>query len=105
MKLHFYFVKKYPWENGLNIEYVAIEADEKPKTYVVREQPHGIFVNRISKEEIGSVVNGYRVALLERDDETAKKIFKEYYNVLISGKEKEIDDYKNIIKAINEWEG
>lgn len=105
MKLHFYFIEK-PWRREPHIKYVSAEVEEKPKTYIVKERIRGFYESRISKCKIGIMLTGYKekVILLERDDEKAKRIFTEYYNLLISCREKEISDYKGIIKMIDAWE-
>lgn len=105
MKLHFYLLEE-PWNAEPYIRHEEVEAEEKPKTYTLKERPENIYVRRIEKWKIGCMLTdfGKKVILLERDDDKAKQIFIEHFNSLIDNIEKRIAEYTKIIKTISEWE-
>lgn len=104
MKLHFYFIEQ-PWNGTPYIRYESVEAEERPKTYILKERPNGIYVSRIAKEKIGTMLTEYRkkLILLEQDDEKAKEIFFEYCKTIIRKCENEISDSNNMLKIISDW--
>jgi len=104
MKLHFYLIEK-PWENNPYIKYDVVEAEEKPKAYIINSSLKGICMDRILKSEVGVVLThlGVKVVLCERDDEMAKQLFSEYYKKLIFDCEKKIENYKETIQMIKDW--
>lgn len=102
MKLHFYFVDIVIFSRRTSFRYEVAEVDEKSKTYILKENPPGIYGSRIRKENIGKLYDG-KVILTERNDEMAKGIFIDYYKSLIEKAEREISRYQNCINTINEW--
>ena len=76
---------------------IVLEAEEKPKTYIVKNR----WTQRISKSDIG-IASGYSneiVYLLEDDMEKAKSIFLEALKGKIESEKRKIE---NTIKYCNE---
>lgn len=60
--------------------------------------------DHIHKTKIGTLISSWSpevVILTEKNDDVAKSIISDYYNELISFKEKEIQRYKDIIEIVN----
>lgn len=96
MVLHFYIISK-PYGEEPYLRYEAAEAEEKPKTYMLKHNPRGVFGVRINKESIGVMNPDFiygKVILLERDDEKAKSIIRNYYEAKIKEEEEKIKKYK-----------
>ncbi len=107
MKLYFYFLET-PYKGKPYIRIEECEAVEKPKTYSpVDEFPNGYYGNYVVKSEIG-ILSGHqndKVILTERNDELAKKLFSDYLNSQIEGKQKEVEKLKEKLMAVENMEG
>ena len=102
MKLYFYVFE------DSKIKFTECEVEEKPKSYTLLEKVQGFYNSRVLKSEMGLKCEyTWRqiVVLDKRDDELAKKFLSDYINKEIEKKQKEIDDMRNKVKAIKEWEG
>lgn len=102
MKLHFYFLED-PYGREMYVRHEEAEADEGARSYILKEMPNSQYVERINKKDANGRVMEYgkKVILTERDDEKARQVFSEYYNLCIQKEEREIKRYKDIINAIN----
>lgn len=99
LTLHFYIIDK-PYGEEPYLRYEAAEAEEKPKTYMLKHTPKGFFGVKINKEYIGIMIPDFtygKVILLERDDEKAKSIIRSYYAAKIKEEEEKIKQYNGLM--------
>lgn len=100
MKLYFYVF------DGDKLEFSECEAEEKAKSYTLKEKAKGFYGTRILKSELG-LKQEYEwkqtVVLDKRDDELAKQYLSDYLNNRIDEKKKEIEELKGKLKLVSEW--
>ena len=101
MKLYFYVF------DGDKLTFSECEAEEKPKSYTLKEQASGFYGTRVLKSEIGlkQEYNWKQTVILDkRDDELAKMYLLGYLNKRIDEKKKEIAGFEKRLKIVSEWE-
>lgn len=107
MKLYFYFLET-PYKEKPRIRIEECEVVKKPKTYKpVDKFPDGYYGYHVAKTNVG-IFDSYwynQVILTERNDGLAKKLFSDYLNSQIGGKEKEIEKLKEKLIAVENMEG
>ena len=76
------------WRNTVNV--YEIEAEEKPKTYIFKNVPRGVWETRITKDDIGKLTGrcGYKMFSFSSDSSELLKL-------MIADKEKHIEAMKN----------
>ncbi len=106
MKLYFYFLKT-PLKGESYIHIEECNAEEKPKSYTLSGNAEGLYKLRIPKSSIGKIFEGVLelyVVLSELNIASVKKIFSDYLNDQIDGKQKEIEKLKAKLKAVENME-
>lgn len=100
MKLYFYVFESN------RFEFTECEVEEKAKSYTLLEKVPGVYLSRILKSEMGlrTEYTWKQIVILDkRDDELAKKYISDYINKEIAKKQKEIEEFENQLKIVNEW--
>lgn len=72
---------------------IEVEAEEKPKTYIITESKNGVWESRVTKDEIGRLVGKY-----DRRMFTLTPDRKYYINALIENKELIINHLKTSLE-------
>ncbi len=106
MKLYFYLLENSR-SGKLNVRVEECEAEEKPKSYILLGRAPVIYNSRILKSEIGLYIkHGWKryVVLTEPNVEFVKKLFSDYLNEQIIGKQKEIEELKKKLIAVENME-
>lgn len=98
MKLYFYILRNY------GIERHESGAKETVSTYRNFFEPQGFYRKTVRKDEIGEVIEGNTVLLLEKNDALAKEIFSRYLSKGIADKERQIEDMKKRFEIVERWE-
>lgn len=98
MKLYFYTLR--------NRDVVCHEsgAKETVSTYRNFFEPQGLYRKTVRKDEIGEVVEGNTVVLLEKSDALAKEIFSRYLSKEIESEQARIDGMKKQLEIVERWE-
>ena len=100
MKIYFYelrdlFINK---PESMFITCSELEAEEKTKTYMVKSH----WLSRLNKSNIGCVAKfcGIYVYLLEKDEEKAKKLFRNYLSKSFDEEKKRHEEECNEINRL-----
>ncbi len=105
MKLYFYFLEEQKEKPHIRIE--ECEVVEKPKSYTLLGKVPGFYNSRVLKPDIGLHSEyGWKqyVVLTEPNVESVKKLFSDYLNGQIQGKQKEIEELKEKLIAVENME-
>lgn len=97
MKLYFYMLR--------NCDIICHESNAKETVSTYRNffEPQGFYRKTVRKDEIGEVVEGNTVVLLEKSDTLAKEIFYRYLSKEIADEQARIDGMKKQLEIVERW--